>query len=742
MRRLLRGIAAAGLVAVLCGLGLSLSPRSAAAAAVGRGWARPGLTRRVIDHAAVLPAHDRVTGPVAPSAALHVTLALTPRDPARLAAYARAVSDPGSPVYHHFLTVAGFAHRFGASAREVASVAAALRRQGLTPGPASRNRLSLPVSGTSSQMQRAFDTRLRRVRLAGGGTALADMRAPSLPARVAGLVQGVAGLNTLPALAPQGLVRSDPGAGAVAVPHTVASVGGPQSCAGAASTSADTAQEIAFAYGLDGLWDAGDLGAGVTIAAFELEPYTASDIAAYQSCYGTSATVVPITVAGGPATTHQSGEAALDIEDLAGLAPRATIDVYEGPNSTAGTLATYSAIVQADTAQVITTSWGLCESKAGATEIQSEATLFQEAATQGQTVLAAAGDSGANDCVSGTGSGVAAVDDPASQPYVTGVGGTSLPSYLSPGSEPVWNETGVGAGGGGVSIKWAQPSYQTSRVLAQSAIHCGASTTCREVPDVSADADPETGYAMYIGGHWSGYGGTSAAAPTWAALVALADASSYCAGHAVGFANPLLYGLSASDFLDVTVGNNGFAHVTGYSAGAGYDMASGLGAPNGAALVPAICGDAGALVNEPASAAAPPATTTTTTSPTSPSSGTASAGAPTATTPTPPTPTTTTTTASPPHRHRPAAPTVEFTPRRAQRGRVGRLLRVRLHATDRRRLALRYSAIGLPAGLRIDPRTGIVSGRPRRAGAYTSSVRAGDRQGNAQLVVIRWTIRR
>ena len=117
---------------------------------------------------------------------------------------------------------------------------------------------------------------------------------------------------------------------------------------------------------------------------------------------------------------------------------------------------------------------------------------------------------------------------------------------------------------------------------------------------MSADADPLTGYAIEYGGAWRQFGGTSAAAPTWAALTALADGSSYCSGGHVGFANPILYALPSSDFYDVSQGTNGFDGVAGYAAGPGYDMASGLGAPAGATLVPALCGAAaGTTVPEP-----------------------------------------------------------------------------------------------------------------------------------------------
>ena len=288
---------------------------------------------------------------------------------------------------------------------------------------------------------------------------------------------------------------------------------------------------------------------------------------------GTSVPVANTTVDGGAGSGAGQGEAALDIEDVIGLAPGASIDVYTGPNSESGAYDTYARIVSDDSSKVISTSWGLCEAAEGSSAATSESTLFQEAASQGQSIFAAAGDSGADDC----GNGTRAVDDPASQPDVTGVGGTHLPSATDAAGQTVWNDgTGYGAGGGGVSSLWAAPSDQSSH---------GA--TRREVPDVSADADEDTGYVVYYDRSWTAIGGTSAAAPLWASLAALAD--THC-GAPIGLANPALYAAPAADFTDITQGNNSYEGVTGFSAGAGYDEASGLGTPVASSLVPALCG--------------------------------------------------------------------------------------------------------------------------------------------------------
>ena len=197
-----------------------------------------------------------------------------------------------------------------------------------------------------------------------------------------------------------------------------------------------------------------------------------------------------------------------------------------------------------------------------------------------------------------------AVDDPASQPFVTGVGGTEITALGPPPSETAWN-TGpdccFGAGGGGISLAHAMPSYQADAADSVGVVNADSSGTpcgnaggyCREVPDVSALAGPFP-YEFYFKGSWGSWGGTSLSAPLWAALVTLANASSACNQESVGFANPTLYALAKTDpgaFHDVTSGNNDLTGKNGglYPALAGYDMASGLGTPNGAVLPAGLC---------------------------------------------------------------------------------------------------------------------------------------------------------
>ncbi len=696
-------LAAALVAAVALALGLA----AAASAAPVRGGAAGAIMR--LGRAPALPTGAVPGGGLPGSSVIHATVALNPRDRAGLVAFTQGVSTRGSSLYHHYLTVAQFARRFAPDAAQVASVRAALEAKGLHPGPLSANGLSFDVTASAGTMSRAFATSFERYRVGGGRTVFANRVAPALPASVSDLVQGVIGLDSLQVPHPAGLQKAGrlPHGHGTTAKDTIAP-GESQPCTQGASSGGYTAGQIAAAYGLSDLYAAGDGGSGTTVALFELEPYSASDIAAYQACYGTATPVSNITVDGGPGTGPGQGEAALDIEDMIGLVPNASVLVYEGRNSGASAMDTYRAIISQNRAKVISTSWGLCEPQEGSAAAGAENDLFLEAAAQGQTIFAASGDHGVKDCTSGTGSSTQTVDDPASQPWVTGVGGTSLASVGPPPSESVWNSawnsgsgTASGAGGGGVSSFWGVPSYQTQTIIPQSSVTCIVThnTSCREVPDVSADADILTGYSIYYNRHWSIFGGTSAAAPTWAALAVLADSSVACSGKSIGPANPALYQAARSAygtyFNDVTAGNNSFGGLSGFSAGGGYDMASGLGSPKGAAVAAAMCG----------STWTPPVATTT------------------APTPTP----------APP-------PVVTVTRPAAQRPSVGQAVHVQLHATDSAGEALTYRASTLPRGLSLAAGTGLISGTPTRAGKVSTTITVTDTSGSTAEAAIAWIV--
>lgn len=624
-----------------------------------------------------VPAGSAVLGALTPTTPVDSTVVLKPRDPSALEAYATAVSTPGSSLYHHYLSVAEFRQRFAPTASQISAVQSSLRRHGLALGGVTPNGLAIPVRSNAGALSRAFAISLRRLKLHSGRSAFAPDQAPLIDSSVAGLVQNVIGLDNVEVPRPLAVPTARPRA--QAVPHVV--TGGPQPCSAARGSGFYTADDVASAYRFPGLYGGGDQGAGQRVAIVELEPNSASDINAYQSCYGTGTSVSYINVDGGAGAGAGSGEAALDIEDVIGLAPQSAIDVYRAPNSLVNLFDVYSAIVSANAEKVVSVSWGICEQAEGSLA-SAENALFQEAAVQGQSVFAASGDTGSSDC----GGGGLAVGDPASQPFVTGVGGTSLPSLGPPPFESVWNN-GSAAGGGGVSSFWAMPSYQSGAPAALQVINshssgapCGASagSFCREVPDVAADADPSTGLAVFYAGGWHGFGGTSAATPLFAALAALINASSGCGGAPVGFANPVLYGSAgnaySSDFNDVVFGSNAVTGSGLYPAGSGYDMASGLGSPQADRLAANICN-----------------------------------------------------------------PQVSVGNPGPQHSVVGVGRTIQIPGYDSAGFPLTYSAAGLPPGMTMSG-TGTISGAASAAGNYTVTVHAADSRNRSGSGVFAWAV--
>ena len=176
------------------------------------------------------------------------------------------------------------------------------------------------------------------------------------------------------------------------------SASGPQPCSKAVTDGKNnggyTANQLAGYYGMSAFYGLGDLGSGVRVALYELEPNSTSDISEYKRCYGVSTSVSYHKVDGGAGSGAGSGEAALDIEDVLGLAPDAALDVYQSPNTNTGALDNYAAIFNADTDAVVSTSWGQCELLETQSTVSSEQTLFEQANSQGETVFAAAGDDG------------------------------------------------------------------------------------------------------------------------------------------------------------------------------------------------------------------------------------------------------------------------------------------------------------------------------------------------------------
>jgi len=659
LRRLVTARATAAVLCTAISAATVASHAAGGASGIGMGGAPSTPSAGIV--AARSPAFVRLgVAPVPPRGArdlgalpgahrIVLTFVLAPRSPLRLAQLTRAVSDPTSPLYHHYLSRGEFDRQFGPTASTIRATKAALADHGLAPEGTGPDGLSVRVVTTVGDAERALRTRIERYALRGGADVAVNDAPPAIPRSIAAHVEAIIGLDTSSVAAPLGLSRPRRGLRAAIVPNVAASEGPTPTpeCAPVARAAGYTADQLAGAYGYTGVYASGDLGAGASIGLIEFSPILDGDIATYASCYGLAfPSISVVAVDGGPTTDDASNvvEAELDLEDLVGLAPAAHFVVYEGSDvggDVSGTAAydAYATAVNQDAVQVLSTSWGGCEQSVGTGAATAEEVLFEQAALQGQTVVAAAGDGGSEDCfgtIAGAGGMALAVDDPASQPYVTAVGGTTLDIGGSP-VESVWNTTlhdsSPGAGGGGVSDLWAMPDYQAhaARALrvASASSACGPRVAamqahspvvgaavpggaCRELPDVAANAGAP--YAIYctVGeptdcatGGWTGLGGTSAAAPTWAALFALADASTACAAAGpVGFANPALYAIASSDyghaFGDVVVGSNDLTGTNPghFDAGPGFDLASGLGTPlasgaGGGGLVADLCGAAG-----------------------------------------------------------------------------------------------------------------------------------------------------
>jgi kumamolisin len=278
------------------------------------------------------------------------------------------------------------------------------------------------------------------------------------------------------------------------------------------------------------------------------------------------------------------GEVELDIEIAGALAPGAELLVYFAPNTDQGFLDALNTAIHAQhTPTAISISWGSSEDK----WTPQARTVFDhalaDAAALGVTVCVAAGDNGSSD---GQANGRVHVDFPASSPHALACGGTRLETDSTGAilSETVWNDgTNGGATGGGVSDVFALPAYQATAGVPG---RVGGGTG-RGVPDIAAEADPVTGYVVLVDGEWVAVGGTSAVAPLWAALLCrLAQAI----GRPLGLVQTRLYagakrGQGQPGFRDITVGNNG-----AYRAGPGWDACTGLGVPDGTALLKRLGG--------------------------------------------------------------------------------------------------------------------------------------------------------
>lgn len=445
-----------------------------------------------------------------------------------------------------------YGQHYGADPSDLESLRKFAQQHGLNETGNDPLRRVLHLRGTPAALEKAFAVTLGKYQFSSYPPFVGCGHAPTLPAEAI----AVLGLDRRP----------------VAQPRSRR----PRATPNGSYTPIQLGQLYNFPAGTDGT--------GQTIGIIELGGgFNTSDLSQYFSGLGISPQpkVIAVSVAGGknsPGGGDADDEVTLDIEVAGALAPAATIAVYFTTNTDQGF---YEAISQAahDTTNkpsVISISWGGPEESWNSSSLAAMETALQDAAALGVTVTVAAGDNGSSD---GETDNQPHVDFPASSPYSLGCGGTTLVVNGSTiQSEVVWNETATneGATGGGVSVEYPLPTWQQSADVPKLA----NGNTGRGVPDVAGNADPMTGYQIVIGGQTQVIGGTSAVAPLWAALIARLNQK---LGAPVGDMHAAIYQIGESAFRDITQGNNG-----AYQAGPGWDACTGLGSPNGEALLSAL----------------------------------------------------------------------------------------------------------------------------------------------------------
>lgn len=433
------------------------------------------------------------------------------------------------------------------------------------------------LRGRAGTLAQALGVAIDEYRLAGFGRFYAARTGPPVPAPLRATVASIGRVSSLGRVHPdRGRMRPD-GSAIVGL--------GPGG--------------FVDAYDARPLWDAGDFGRGETIVFFEVDGYSQADLATYARKFGLPAFADPLPHLGALGLKPE-GESNMDLEVAHAIAPDARL-VYVDLESFGGKNASpaaqfaqaFSAAARRYPGAIWSISLGQCEAVFSKQDAATVNQTVVDAERQGTTAFVASGDSGGLECL-GVHDDVPSIPAkgisfPGDLPAVTSVGGTTL-HVASSGryrNETTWSEPLLSQGStGGRSAIFSKPSWQKAPgVISEysSGATCGAApgSYCREVPDVAADAAPTTGAAVRFDGRWLTNGGTSLAAPQWAAFTALIDNHLTSAGDKpLGFANPLLYRLANGSpahtpFHEITRGENDF-----YPAAPGYNMVTGLGSPD------------------------------------------------------------------------------------------------------------------------------------------------------------------
>lgn len=573
--------------------------------------------------------------------AITVTLPMKLRDQPQLNLLLKGIYTPGDPQYHHFISKEEFRSRFAPDESTVAALTRHYLAQGLTVTRSATSLLKL--TGSVAAMQKAFGVQLHTYEV--GATANtpayryhSPSGKPQIEPQISAAVHGVLGLDSRRRYrAPlRHATKTDATAQAAAVAPVTTNPFGSL-----------TVTDFAQYYNVNPLYQKGISGSHRTLGILTLAAFTPSDAFKYWDSLGLKtdpARIKEVQVDGGsgpPSDFSGSDETTLDVEQAGGIAPAANVIVYEAPNTTQGLLDVFAAAVDDNVADTLSLSWGdweffesvedpdptdlVVDPTSGRSRPALDALndVLVQAALQGQSAFTASGDCGAYMAIGvleEVMSNALSVDYPASEQFITAVGGTTLPGnrLLENSIEAAWGldyifgfEFPAGSGGG-VSSFVPRPLYQlgipgmsnTAPSQAVTSFSFGppqliatlpANFAGRNIPDISLNSDPETGYEIFYTSDVKGFevetfvGGTSFASPQFSAIAALFDQA---VGRRVGLLNFGLYELArrhvAYDgpnppFRDITTGDNWF-----YSAHAGYDQASGLGVPDVANLLQAF----------------------------------------------------------------------------------------------------------------------------------------------------------
>ena len=622
--RHLSGVVCASLLSAIAAAAQQPANRILQAIDTSSATALPGSANPRIAAARDLGAMD----PAAPIDGITLWFQPTAGQKAALDALVQAQQTPGSPWYHAWLTPAQYASRFGLSDADLGRVEDWLESQGFNVDRVSNSHTSITFSGTAGQVQSAFQTEMHRYQL-GTATHFSNATGLVIPSALLGVVRSVRNLDDFRPI-PQ--FRPSP---AMIQPSFTS-----------AQTGAHflTPDDIATIYDINAAYNAGYTGSGKSIAVLGQSAISASDIEAFQSAAGLTQKAPNVILVPGTGTSAVSSgdeaESDLDLEYSGGTAPGATIDfVYVGNNTNYSVFDSLQYAIDNDTAPILSLSYGACEADISSSDYSTLESLMEQAASQGQTVVVASGDTGSTACYNPTtktgvtaAMEVLAVNYPASSAYAVGVGGTEFPaaevassnttywksasgsdvvnSALSYIPEVTWNDDSasigqqygalyaLSSGGGGVSTLTARPSWQTG-------VTGITSGSFRLVPDVSLASSPDNAPYLYCTSDTSAWssgqkascnsgfrdsstqdltaaGGTSFATPIFAGMLAIIAQQQNSSGF--GVANKTLYSLASnsstysSAFHDITSGGNQCTAGTTYCSTAGAsEYAAGTG---------------------------------------------------------------------------------------------------------------------------------------------------------------------